>query len=112
MYQVTISAPGLCSAQKAQDHNTTRSNRASINAPEEETETENPDAVDESLISEIGIMPNPTNGIFTLYFDGHASERSIEIFDLQGKTSLQTNCAQKRTKRLVLIFRNLKQECI
>ena len=31
VYQVTISAPGLCSAQKAQDHNTTRSNRASIN---------------------------------------------------------------------------------
>ncbi len=38
VYQVTINAPGLCSAQKAQDHNTTRSNRASINEPEEEIE--------------------------------------------------------------------------
>jgi len=95
VYQVTINAPGLCSAQKAQDHNTTRSNRASINAPEEETETENPDAVEESLAGEIGIMPNPTNGVFTLYFDGHASERSIEIFDLQGKRLANKLCAKE-----------------
>ncbi|MDG2227212.1 MAG: T9SS type A sorting domain-containing protein, partial [Flavobacteriales bacterium] len=95
VYQVTINAPGLCSAQKAQDHNTTRSNRASINAPEEETETENPDAVEESLAGKIGIMPNPTNGVFTLYFDGHASERSIEIFDLQGKRLANKLCAKE-----------------
>ncbi len=88
VYQVTINAPGLCSAQKAQDHNTTRSNRASINAPEEETETENPDAIEESLAGNIGIMPNPTDGIFKLYFDGVAIDRNIKIFDLQGKLLL------------------------
>lgn len=95
VYQVTINAPGLCSAQKAQDHNTTRSNRASINLPEEETETENPDAIEESLAAEIGIMPNPTNGIFTLYFDGKATERNIEIFDLQGKRLANKLCAKE-----------------
>jgi hypothetical protein len=86
VYQITIEAPGLCSAQKAQDHNTTRSNRASINLPEEEIE--NPDAIEESLAAQIGIRPNPTNGIFTLYFDGVAIDRNVEVFDIQGKLLL------------------------
>jgi hypothetical protein len=95
VYQVTINAPELCSAQKAQDHNTTRSNRASINLPEEEIETENPDAIEESLAAQIGVRPNPTNGIFTLYFDGQATERNIEIFDLQGKRLANKLCAKE-----------------
>jgi len=82
VYQVTIEAPGPCSAQKAQDHNTTRSNRASINAPEE---TETPDAIAEILGTEIMIQPNPTNGLFTLYFDGASTVRNVEIYDVQGK---------------------------
>ena len=97
VYQVTINAPGLCSAQKAQDHNTTRSNRASINEPEEEIE--NPDAIAESLAAQIGIRPNPTNGIFTLYFDGYATERNIEIFDLQGKR-LANKLSSKENKTI------------
>jgi PKD repeat protein len=93
VYQVTIEAPGLCSAQKAQDHNTTRSNRASINLPDEEIE--NPDAIEESLAAQIGIRPNPTNGIFTLYFDGQATERNIEIYDIQGKRLANKLCAKE-----------------
>lgn len=98
VYQVTINAPELCSAQKAQDHNTTRSNRASINLPEEVTEEESPDTVEESLAGEIGIMPNPTNGIFTLYFDGQVIERKIEIFDLQGKRLANKLCSKENKK--------------
>ena len=93
VYQVTINAPGLCSAQKAQDHNSTRSNRASINEPEEETET--PTALSEFYLSTIAIQPNPTSGIFTLYFDGLATEKNIEIFDLQGKRLANKLCSKE-----------------
>lgn len=79
VYTVTIEAPGLCSAQKAQDHNTTRSNRASINAPEE------PDAIKEYGTMGITTFPNPTDGKFTLYFGRELTNSSVEIFDVQGK---------------------------
>ena len=49
----------------------------------------------ESHCLAIGIRPNPTNGIFTLYFDGHATERNIEIFDLQGKRLANKLCSKE-----------------
>ena len=43
-------------------------------------------------------MPNPTNGIFTLYFDGQLTERNIEIFDLQGKRLARKLCSKENNK--------------
>jgi len=82
VYQITIEAPVLCSAQKAQDHNTTRSNRASINAPEE---TETPDAITEVVELGVTMYPNPTDGKFTLYFGRELLDAQVQIFDVQGK---------------------------
>ena len=51
--------------------------------------------IDELLAEQFTIMPNPTNGIFTLYFDGLATEKNIEIFDLQGKRLANKLCAKE-----------------
>ena len=88
-YGIEVVPSSPCLAEKAQDHNTTRSNRASILQPNDDT------VIDELLAEQFTIMPNPTNGIFTLYFDGLATEKNIEIFDLQGKRLANKLCAKE-----------------
>jgi hypothetical protein len=87
-YDIEVIPTFPCLAEKAQDHNTTRSNRHTIAPP-------NANAIDELLAEQFTIMPNPTNGIFTLYFDGLATEKNIEIFDLQGKRLANKLCAKE-----------------
>ena len=52
-------------------------------------------AIDELLAEQVSVVPNPTNGIFTLYFDGQPTERNIEVFDLQGKLLANKLCAKE-----------------
>ena len=75
-YLVQIATPNTCTATKAQDHNTTRSNRASIAAP---------NAINENALELIKVNPNPTTGKFNINLGGSHSETRIELFDLQGK---------------------------
>ena len=88
-YGIEVVPNSPCLAEKAQDHNTTRSNRASIVEPNDDT------GVDEVLVGQISIRPNPTNGIFTLCFDGVQSNRNIEVFDLQGKLLLNKHASME-----------------
>ena len=88
-YGIEVVPNSPCLAEKAQDHNTTRSNRASIMEPNDDT------GIDEVLVGQISIRPNPTNGIFTLCFDGVQSNRNIEVFDLQGKLLLNKHASME-----------------
>jgi len=88
-YGIEVVPSSPCLAEKAQDHNTTRSNRATILQPTDDT------GIDQLLNGKISISPNPTNGIFALYFDGQAIGRNIEIFDLQGKRLANKLCAKE-----------------
>ena len=75
-YLVQIATPNTCTATKAQDHNSTRSNRASIVAP---------NTINENALELIKVNPNPTTGKFNINLGGAHSETIIELFDLQGK---------------------------
>ena len=75
-YLVQIATPNTCTATKAQDHNSTRSNRASIAAP---------NAINKNALELIKVNPNPTTGKFNINLGGGHSETIIELFDLQGK---------------------------
>ncbi len=84
-YLVQIAIPETCTAAKAQDHNTTRSNRAIIAGP-------NPNTINENTFNTLRVIPNPSTGMFTLHFDGQAVERNIEIYDVQGKKLVNKLC--------------------
>jgi len=72
-YLVKLSGMTQCSATKAQDHNTTRSNRATITEP-------NPNGIyEESMIKELTIYPNPVNQSTKLVFSSK-SWAPIDVF--------------------------------
>ena len=77
-YFVEIAFPGTCTASKAIDHNTTRSNRATIT-------NGNPNSISENTELGVSIYPNPSNGKFALYFENELLGADISIFDVQGK---------------------------
>lgn len=76
-YEVQIAFTNTCSATKAQDHNTTRSNRASIAGPGT--------GINEVFGSSIKVNPNPTSGKFNINLGRNHSESLVELFDVQGK---------------------------
>ena len=73
-YLVQIATPNTCTATKAQDHNTTRSNRASIAAP---------NAINENALELITVNPNPSNGIFSI--NVKSDNWSYFLLDMNGK---------------------------
>ncbi len=75
-YLVQIATPNTCTATKAQDHNTTRSNRHTIAPPNP------PNSIDELLLN-ARVQPNPSNGFFSIIVE--ASNWSYSILDMNGK---------------------------
>ncbi len=83
VYTVEIKSPSVCSETKAQDHNSTRSNRGAINAPDEEQDTTGGTGVYDYLANTITVMPNPNNGIFNIVVE--QSNWSYQLLDVSGK---------------------------
>ncbi len=75
-YLVQIATPNTCAATKAQDHNSTRSNRHTIAPP-------NPNTINESSLLNARVHPNPSNGLFTIIVE--ASNWNYSLFDMSGK---------------------------
>jgi hypothetical protein len=83
-YLVDVDWSGQCSATKAQDHNTTRSNRSISILP-------NPIGIyEESIIREVGLFPNPTNETSQLIFSSKSwSPIAVFITDVMGRRMKQ-----------------------
>jgi hypothetical protein len=79
-YLVDVDWSDQCSATKAQDHNTTRSNRSISVSP-------NPISIyEESTIKEFGLFPNPINETSKLVFSSKSwSPIAIFITDVMGR---------------------------
>ena len=79
-YLVDVNWGNQCSATKAQDHNTTRSNRATSVAP-------NPNSIyEEPAIKELAVYPNPINETTKLVFSSESwSPIAIFITDAMGR---------------------------
>ena len=75
-YLVQVATPNTCTATKAQDHNTTRSNMHTITPP-------NPNTINESTLLNARVQPNPSNGLFTIIVE--ASNWNYSLFDMSGK---------------------------
>ena len=79
VYMITINTPGTCTALKATDYNSSRSNREGINMPDN---GDDGSGIDE-LSSELLVYPNPTNSMVKIVYTSDVKE--IAIYDLAGK---------------------------
>ncbi len=78
-YDIEVIPVMPCVAEKAQDHNTTRSNRHTIAPPGPPS----PSLIDESTLLNARIQPNPSNGFFSIIVE--ASNWTYSIVDMNGK---------------------------
>lgn len=82
-YRIYVVPPGTCTAFKAQDYNSSRSNNEAVNMPEPD------DSGLENENFELTIYPNPTNGIVQIRYEGLISE--VRIFDMSGQLIYTSN---------------------
>ena len=80
-YMVSFNLPDPCTSAKAQDHNSSRSNKtASVFAPGGSTAT-----IQDTESGLISIYPNPATDAVTLHVDKPELFQSYEIVDINGK---------------------------
>ena len=89
-YLVEVVLPFTCSATKAQDHNTTRSNRATIAAP-------NANSLEELILSQASVYPNPSKGIFTI--NVKSDNWNYSLYDMSGKI-ISTEMVSETNKQI------------
>ncbi|MBX7093794.1 MAG: T9SS type A sorting domain-containing protein [Flavobacteriales bacterium] len=78
-YFIEVIVPDVCEATRAQNHNSTRSNRTQPVAG-------NSAGVEEFLDeNSVNIFPNPTNGILSVRLNRFEKEAIIEITDMNGR---------------------------
>jgi len=85
VYMISIPSPNNCLPVKAQDYNSSRSNKRGINVSEEEEE-EPIGGIDENDVS-FSIYPNPTNSLIKVIYSEKIEE--IVIRDVTGKLVLK-----------------------
>ena len=78
-YMVQVQPSSPCTATKAQDHNTTRSNRHTTVEP-------NPQGIIDLINNTFSLYPNPSNGLIKIALNEKPLEPwSVRVFDLTGK---------------------------
>ena len=78
-----------CLAEKAQDHNSTRSNRHTIAPP-------SPSLIDESTMLNARVQPNPSNGFFSIIVE--ASNWTYSILDMNGKLIMNESASANKVE--------------
>jgi hypothetical protein len=84
IYMISINAPGQCIPLKAQDYNSSRSNKPRVNMRDG-----NNDVGLNEVTSRVVVFPNPTNGQVTLVYSEKI--KALEIYDLSGKLVYSEN---------------------
>lgn len=79
VYRIWIETPGTCTAEKAQDYNSSRSNKEGVNVPAPQN---NNSGIEENDLT-FNVYPNPTDGIVQIRYDGVINE--IRLYDMSGK---------------------------
>jgi len=83
-YMIQVQPPSTCTSTKAQDHNSTRSNRHTTVEP-------NPQGTIDLINNSFSVYPNPTNGLVTILLsENPVNSWSVRITDLAGKLLSQS----------------------
>ena len=77
-YVIEVLPPNTCTSTKAQDHNSTRSNRASIVGGGGQGIFQHP-------TNNVNVYPNPTSDQITVDIKGYNGVVNVAVYDLQGR---------------------------
>lgn len=90
-YRIEIVMPGICVATRAQNHNTTRSNRTAAVMGASNVE-------DILLSTDVQVFPNPANDHVSVQLNQAMNNKYVllEIFDLNGRVILTENMNSNR----------------
>ncbi|MCB9198798.1 MAG: T9SS type A sorting domain-containing protein [Flavobacteriales bacterium] len=78
-YSIVVLPDAPCTAEKAQDHNSTRSNKVTIAGGA------TPDGIDENGMNSLVVWPNPNDGLVNISVADAYGTMEITILDLNGK---------------------------
>ena len=96
-YMIEFELTTPCSAEKAQDFNTVRSNRERGQfAPGEGVEDVSTNGIDENYLNSIGMYPNPTSDKLTILQDG-SEKVTFNILSLSGQLMQTSQSSQANT---------------
>ncbi|MBK9592230.1 MAG: T9SS type A sorting domain-containing protein [Crocinitomicaceae bacterium] len=84
IYMIGITSPTTCTATKAQDHNSTRSNKSSINMP-----AGDPLGIENETLTALSIYPNPTSGLVQVKYSSTIT--AVAVYDLSGQLVYSAN---------------------
>ena len=101
-YVIDVIAPFTCTATKAVDHNSSRSNRAAILGGG------GGQFILHQSNSNVKVYPNPTNDLITINIKGYSGPVVVEIYDLQGRLLEATNfttVSLRKYERGIYIFK-------
>jgi PKD repeat protein len=79
VYMISIVTPSACTAFKATDYNSSRSNKQGVNMPDPDED----DSGFDELNNELTVFPNPTSALVKMIYTQNI--KSVEIFDIGGK---------------------------
>ena len=100
-YVIEVLPPNTCTSTKAQDHNTTRSNRASIVDGGGQGIFQHP-------TNNVNIYPNPTSDQITIDIKGYNGLVNVELYDLQGRlleTTTNTKVSLKKHAKGIYVLK-------
>lgn len=90
VYAIEVVTPYTCTATKAQSHNTTRSNRATLAGGSTGT------SIEEAILQQAEVYPNPFNNQLTV--NVRTNNWNYKIIDMTGKMILSGNSQQSQEK--------------
>ena len=103
VYSVEIVPPSMCSSTKAQDHNTTRSNRANIIEGGEQGQ-----GILQQSNDNVNVYPNPTSDQITVDIKGYKGRVNVEVYDLQGRlleNTINTKVSLRKYERGIYVLK-------
>jgi len=78
-YSIEVVLPNSCVSQRANTYGSTRSNKQLVAGPAEDNST----SIDESILENMNVYPNPANEMFTISIN--ANDWNYKLYDLSGR---------------------------
>lgn len=90
-YAIEVVLPSTCTAEKVNDHNSTRSNRSTISAPNNSVSS-----IDDFILKNVTVYPNPVNSFLTIKIA--SNDWKYMVLDVSGRQVITEKVVENNTE--------------